>query len=73
MKRFNDELISREMKGGYYQGIKLGQDVTLQKIDSSMGPRLKLKRIYSGIQKKERKLGKIIRMIENENKTDEIT
>ncbi|MGR3303214.1 MAG: tetratricopeptide repeat protein [Candidatus Scalindua sp.] len=35
MKRFKDGLIPREMKGGYYKGIKLGQDVTLQKIDIS--------------------------------------
>jgi tetratricopeptide (TPR) repeat protein len=39
----------------------------------SIGPRLKLKGVYSGVQKKERKLDKIIRMIENENKTGEIT
>jgi hypothetical protein len=38
-----------------------------------IGPRFKLKGTYSGIQKKERKLDKIIRMIEIENKTDEIT
>ncbi len=38
----------------------------------SIGPRLKLKRVYSGVQNKERKLNKIIRMIESESKTDEI-
>ena len=35
MKRFKDERISRGMKGGYYQEIILGQEVTLQKIDIS--------------------------------------
>ncbi|MBS1257283.1 MAG: hypothetical protein MAG551_00325 [Candidatus Scalindua arabica] len=35
MERFNDKLTTREMKGGHYQGIKLGQDVILQKIDIS--------------------------------------
>lgn len=35
MERFNEKLSSREIKGGYYKGIKLGQDVTLQKIDIS--------------------------------------
>ena len=33
MKRFGDGLVLRGMKGGFYQGIKLGQNVTLQKID----------------------------------------
>ncbi len=39
----------------------------------NIAPRFKLKGIYTGIQKKERKIDKIIKMIENENKTDKST
>ncbi len=39
----------------------------------NIAPRFKLKGVYTGIQKKERKIDKIIKMIENENKTGKST